>query len=98
MQSKEDDKEAEVDLEALNSRIDLMNVWTEAEDDLDQECARFIEAELEKDVDEEMRDGESQNKTEKELMDEAWAAYDKVVAEDPSPLPKYSQPVAEINP
>lgn len=66
-----------------------MSLQPEAEEDSGDEFARQIEAELLEDLsDDGMQDTAPDVKTEQKLADEAWAAFDAAVAEDPNCIPK----------
>lgn len=90
------EKEAKVDFEALSRRVRGMSVQPGEEEDSGDEIARRIESHLVgKPSDDEMQDGATKVKTEQEVIDEAWAAFDAAVAEDPSLMPKPEPRIVE---
>lgn len=82
-------KEAKLDVEALTRRVRDMSVQPETEDECRDKFARQIKPEVVAEKsDEEMEDVPTKTKTEQEYIDEAWAAFDAAIAEDPTAIPK----------
>lgn len=90
------DQEVEVDIDALKREMRSMNVQPDEDEDSGEEFARQIEGELLTACsDEEMEDVSTKAKTEQEIVDEAWAAFDKAITEDPTLVPKPQPRVIE---
>jgi hypothetical protein len=81
--------EAKDDVKALSRRVRDMNLQGVEEEAPAHEMARFSRTNLlENSPDHEMEDVATRVKTEQGNIDDAWAAFDAAVAEDPSLVPK----------
>jgi hypothetical protein len=90
------DDEADLAMNSLSQGVQDISVLPEVEEDSGDEFAREIEAHfLEDPSDDQMQDVGTKNKTEQELVDEAWAVFDKAIAEDPSAIPEPEPRVVE---
>jgi hypothetical protein len=87
MSRADSDREAKVDAEALRRRVRGMTVQPEVDEDSGEEFAQQIEAQLLAEAsDDEMQDVGTKVKTEQDLADEAWAAFDAAVVEGPTAI------------
>ncbi|KAF7509313.1 hypothetical protein GJ744_008207 [Endocarpon pusillum] len=82
-------KEIKLEIEALSHGAPSTNVRPGTREDSGDGFARQVEAQLLEELcDYEMQDTGSKTKTHAEVIDEAWAAFEAAVAEDPSVIPK----------
>lgn len=82
-------EETVIDVDRLNRKVHKVNLQSKSEDDSGDEFARQVEAHfLNEASDEVMQDIGTTTKTEQELVDESWAAFDAAIAQDPSAIPK----------
>ncbi len=89
MWSGKSNKEVKLEIEGLSRGVRGAVVEPRTGEDSEEKCARQIEGEhLEEPFDDEMQDTGSRSQTEKASIDEAWAAFDAAVAEDPSAVPQ----------